>query len=73
MAMGSISPPGGRHGQRCRGGQIDHCRRWYVDQICSCRSINENYMGVSKNRGILPPKWMVKIMENPMHKWDDLG
>ena len=24
------------------------------------------YMGVSKNRGILPPKWMVKIMENPI-------
>ena len=23
-------------------------------------------MGVSKNRGILPPKWMVKIMENPI-------
>ena len=30
------------------------------------------YMGVSKNRGILPPKWMVKIMENPI-KMDDLG
>ena len=29
-----------------------------------------NYMGVSKNRGT--PKWMVKIMENPM-KMDDLG
>ena len=29
-------------------------------------------MGVSKNRGILPPKWMVKIMENPI-KIDDLG
>ena len=27
-------------------------------------------MGVSKNRGI--PKWMVKIMENPI-KMDDLG
>ena len=25
-----------------------------------------DYMGVSKNRGILPPKWMVKIMENPI-------
>ena len=24
-------------------------------------------MSVSKNRGI--PKWMVKIMENPMNKW----
>ena len=30
------------------------------------------YMDVSKNRGILPPKWMVKIMENPF-KMDDLG
>ena len=29
------------------------------------------YMGVSKNRGG-PPKWMVKIMENPT-KMDDLG
>ena len=28
------------------------------------------YMGVSKNRG--SPKWMVKIMENPI-KRDDLG
>ena len=25
-----------------------------------------------KNRGILPPKWMVKIMKNPI-KMDDLG
>ncbi len=24
-------------------------------------------MGVSKNRGT--PKWMVKVMENPMNKW----
>ena len=30
-------------------------------------------VGVSKNRGILPPKWMVKIMENPMNKWMILG
>ena len=28
-------------------------------------------MGVSKNKGN-PPKWMVKIMENPI-KMDDLG
>ena len=27
---------------------------------------------VSKNRGILPPKWLVKIMEHPI-KMDDLG
>ena len=31
-------------------------------------------MGVEpKIGGILPPKWMVKIMDNPMNKWDDLG
>ena len=28
-------------------------------------------MGVSKNSAI--PKWMVKIMENPMNKWIILG
>ena len=30
------------------------------------------YMGVSKNRVFLPPKWMVYFMENPI-KMDDLG
>ena len=31
-------------------------------------------MGVGpKTRVGKPPKWMVKIMENPMNKWDDLG
>ena len=31
------------------------------------------YLGVEpKNRGILPPKWMVKIRENPI-RIDDLG
>ena len=31
-------------------------------------------MGVSKNRGKTPPKWMVKIMvPNPMNKWMILG
>ena len=29
-------------------------------------------MGVSRNRGGKPPKWMVKIMNNPI-KMDDLG
>ncbi len=29
-------------------------------------------MGVNPKIGILPPKWMVKIMENPI-KMDDLG
>ena len=32
--------------------------------------IQEYHMGVSKNNGT--PKWMVKIMENPI-KLDDLG
>ena len=32
----------------------------------------DKHVDVSKNRGILPPKWMVKIMENPI-KMDDLG
>ena len=26
-----------------------------------------------KNRGSLPPKWMVKTMENPYEQMDDLG
>ena len=30
-------------------------------------------MGVEPKIGGKPPKWMVKIMENPMNKWDDLG
>ena len=30
-----------------------------------------NHLGVSKNRGT--PKWMVKIMENPMNKWKIWG
>ena len=33
-------------------------------------TINTEHMGVSENSGI--PKWMVKIMENPI-KMDDLG
>ena len=28
-------------------------------------------MGVSKNRGVYPPKWMIYFMENPI-KMDDL-
>ena len=34
------------------------------------RESRENVLGVSKNR--CTPKWMVKIMENPI-KMDDLG
>ena len=26
-------------------------------------------MEVSKNKGCFPPKWMVKLMENPFFKW----
>ena len=29
-------------------------------------------MGVSENRGVYPPKWMVYFIENPI-KIDDLG
>ena len=32
--------------------------------------LNKNHLGVSKNNDT--PKWMVKIMENPI-KMDDLG
>ena len=31
------------------------------------------YMGVEPKIGVFPPKWMVKIMEKPMAKWDDFG
>ena len=37
---------------------VANVKKWYV------------YMGVSKNSGT--PKWMVKIMENPI-RMDDLG
>ena len=26
-------------------------------------------MGVEPKIGVKPPKWMVKIMDNPMNKW----
>ncbi len=38
-------------------------------QVISHPTLCILYMAVSKNRGILPPKWMVKIMEHPMNKW----
>ena len=34
--------------------------------------ISKIHVDASKNRGIFPPKWMVKIMENPI-RMDDLG
>ena len=30
-------------------------------------------MGVEPKIGVKPPKWMVKIMETPINKMDDLG
>ena len=33
---------------------------------------SRHHMGVSQNRGV-SPNWMVKLMENPMAKWDDWG
>ena len=30
-------------------------------------------MGVEPKIGVKPPKWMVKIMENPMNKWTIWG
>ena len=42
------------------------------EETITDRNIDHNrYMDVSKHRGG-PPKWMVKIMENPI-KMDDLG
>ena len=33
------------------------------------KSVKSTNPGVSKNRGMFPPKWMVYFMENPMNKW----
>ena len=44
---------------------------WYIYRNLQPQKIN--YMDVSKNRGIFPPKWMVKIMEHPYFLMDDLG
>ena len=32
----------------------------------------KSQMGVSKNRGVYPPKWMVFLWKTLL-KWDDLG
>ena len=45
----------------------------YIGQLAFCNPYTTGsiiHMGVSKNSGT--PKWMVKIMENPI-KMDDLG
>ena len=44
--------------------------RWFSMKINKCLIGAKENMGVSKNKGT--PKWMVKIMENPI-KMDDLG
>ena len=45
-----------------------HCHPWSSDQLTPVL-----YMGVEPKIGVVnTPKWMVKIMENPI-KMDDLG
>ena len=46
----------------------------YVTWLVNSNKISSSlvHMDVSKHRGGKPPKWMVKIMENPI-KMDDLG
>ena len=48
---------------------VDFLRGWMCESQKNIARYPK-YMGVSKNSGT--PKWMVKIMENPM-KMDDLG
>ena len=48
----------------------DTWKDWYISYISSRLSINRLYIGFSRNSGT--PKWMVKIVENPI-KMDDLG
>ena len=52
------------------------CSQHFARHVASSNSTNhelcEQYVDVSRNRGG-PPKWMVKIMENPMNKWMILG
>ncbi len=48
----------------CSPHGIDH-------YICNTRI--DVYVGVERKIGGKPPKWMVKIMENPMNKWGDFG
>ena len=43
---------------------------WRDPKVSLCR-LNGN-MGVEPKIGVKPPKWMVKIMENPI-KMDNLG
>ena len=43
-----------------------------VDELILVEPDESNYMGVNPKIGGKKPKWMVKIMENPI-KMDDLG
>ena len=52
------------------GSQSNISKPWHFTFHSSRRLICAIYMGVSENRGT--PKWMVKIMENPI-EMDDLG
>ena len=45
---------------------------WMSRDTYSSAQIQRKNMGVSKNRGILPPKWMVNIREDPI-RIDALG
>ena len=55
----------------CKGVTFKFHVKCYIDALVIILRIwkNSKYMGVSKHRGFYPPKWMVKIMENPMNKW----
>ena len=52
------------------GGLSLHPWTWIGRPSSTTLSLMGDYMDVSKNSGT--PKWMVKIMENPI-KMDDLG
>ncbi len=67
----------GQHQQSRQGsehhknhGQGDNLQRWREMERASFKRITPSTYGCwTKNRVILPPKWMVKIMETPMNKW----
>ena len=45
--------------------------QWFMKAVLHLRDV---YLDVNPKIGVVnPPKWMVKIMENPINKWDDLG
>ena len=62
--------------QHHRGPCGDQFPTKHATEVGSCSTLASRCelgsLDVSKNRGISPPKWMVKIMENPIGL-DDLG